>query len=215
MASKRVSQLDTITSLNVDDVFVVNQLGSTKKVPYNTITSSISSTVSQNLTGDFIKRPPSATAQQVLTYDGSTSTWVASGLTKELPSTATAQQILTYDGTTWVASAAPTGGSSGVIIDSTSIATGDTSYLLKLADANKVMLCNNTNPLTASLPANIFTVGTEIIMIQRGGVVTLSAGAGVTFESNGNKFKTNGTSAGVCLINIANNTWFLGGNTAT
>ncbi len=144
MASKKISQLDTITSLTENDVFVVNQLGSTKKVSLSTVTVS-----------------------------------------------------------------------SKAVIDNASIAAGSTSYTLKLSDANRVILCNNTAPLTASIPADIFSVGTEMIMIQRGEVVTLSAGVGVTIESNGNKLKTNGTSAGVCLINIANNTWFLGGNTAT
>ena len=104
--------------------------------------------------------------------------------------------------------------SSGVIVDPTSITSTLTSYIFKVADANEVILCNNTNPLTASVPANAFTVGTEIVLIQRGGVVTLSAGPGVTIESNGNKYKTNGTSAGVCLINIQSNVWFLGGSTA-
>jgi hypothetical protein len=104
--------------------------------------------------------------------------------------------------------------SSGVIVDPTSITSTLTSYIFKAADANEVILCNNTSPLTASVPANTFTVGTEIVLIQRGGVVTLSAGPGVTIESNGNKYKTNGTSAGVCLINIQPNVWFLGGSTA-
>jgi hypothetical protein len=80
MASKKISQLDTITSLTDNDVFVVNQLGSTKKVVLSTVTNSISSTVSQNLSGDYIKKPATASAQQILTYDGTTSTWVASGL---------------------------------------------------------------------------------------------------------------------------------------
>ena len=189
MSSKKISELTITTSLADSDVFVVNHLNSTSKVAYNTIVGGISSTVAQNLTGNFIKAPTSPTAQQVLTYDGGTSTWVAS--------------------------AAPTGGSVGVTIDSTSITNGLTTYLLKLADANKVMLCNNTGPLTVTIPANVFSIGTEIIMIQRAGVVTLAAGAGVTVESNGNKLKTNGTSAGVCLINTQTNTWFLGGNTAT
>lgn len=156
MASKKVSELTTATSLDNNDVFVVNHLGSTNKVTYSTLLSGISSTVVQNLNN-----------------------------------------------------------SAGLTIDSTSITNGLTNYTLKLADANKVLLCNNTNPLTAAIPVNTFNVGTEIILIQRGGVVTLSAGAGVTVESNGNKLKTNGTSAGVCLINTQANVWFLGGNTAT
>jgi len=50
-----------------------------------------------------------ATSGQVLTYNGSTSTWVASAAPKELPSTAINSQVLTYNGSTstWVASAVP------------------------------------------------------------------------------------------------------------
>ena len=58
---------------------------------------------------NFIEKPASASGQQVLTYDGSTSTWVASaapaGGGVALP-TGTNGQALTYDGSTstWVAS---------------------------------------------------------------------------------------------------------------
>jgi hypothetical protein len=47
-----------------------------------------------------------ATNGEVLTYDGSTSTWTASGIPKELPQTASNGDILTYDSSTstWVAS---------------------------------------------------------------------------------------------------------------
>ena len=50
-----------------------------------------------------------ATSGQVLTYNGSTTTWVASAVPKELPQTALSGQVLTYNGstTTWVASAVP------------------------------------------------------------------------------------------------------------
>jgi hypothetical protein len=49
-----------------------------------------------------------ATSGQVLTYNGSTTTWVASAVPKELPQTALSGQVLTYNGSTstWVASAA-------------------------------------------------------------------------------------------------------------
>lgn len=66
----------------------------------------------------FIPKPASASAQQVLTYNGSTATWVASAIpvtggSSSLPS-GTAYQVLTYNGSTatWVASAAPQGGAS-------------------------------------------------------------------------------------------------------
>ena len=98
-------------------------------------------------------------------------------------------------------------------IDITSISSGSTSYTFKIEDANSVLVCNNTSPLTATMPAGIFDNGTEIILIQKSAVVTLRGASGVTVGSNGNKFKTNGVNAGVCLIKIDTNNWVLGGNT--
>jgi hypothetical protein len=50
-----------------------------------------------------------ATGGHVLTYNGSTSTWVASAVPEELPTTALSGQVLSYDGSTstWVASSIP------------------------------------------------------------------------------------------------------------
>lgn len=152
--------------------------------------------------------------QGYLKIDGVTAaTLTTAGISGVLykPATATNGQVLTYNGTSWVAGVVPVSG--GVSIDSSSITAGTTSYLLKLADANKVILCNNTLPLTVSVPFDTFSIGTEIILIQRGGPVTLSAGPGVTIESSGNRLKINGISAGVCLIKISSNNWFLGGDT--
>lgn len=65
----------------------------------------------------FIKQPTVATADQILTYNGSTATWVASGRGSFIPKPTinlTNGYILTYSTATntWVSSAAPTGGTS-------------------------------------------------------------------------------------------------------
>jgi hypothetical protein len=75
---------------------------------WKTVTGSVQSL-------NFIEKPASATGGHVLTYNGSTNTWVASAAPTapsnfiEKPASATGGQVLTYNGTTstWVASAAP------------------------------------------------------------------------------------------------------------
>ena len=101
MANKKISEFPVTTSLAGNDAFLINHLGSTNTVSFSSLSAAI--------TNDSIKLPSGATGGQVLTYNGSTTTWVASAVPKELPSTATTGQVLTYNGstTTWVASAAP------------------------------------------------------------------------------------------------------------
>jgi hypothetical protein len=89
--NKKISEFPIATSLAGGDDFLFNHLGSTATVAFSTVSDTISQTVSSSiinsLTGDtvvqklsanFIKKPASATNGQVLTYNGSTSTWVAS-----------------------------------------------------------------------------------------------------------------------------------------
>lgn len=99
MANKKISQFPVTTSLAGNDAFLINHLGSTSTVAFSSLSSSI--------TNDSIKLPSGATGGQVLTYNGSTTTWVASAVPKELPQTALSGQVLTYNGSTstWVASA--------------------------------------------------------------------------------------------------------------
>lgn len=136
----------------------------------------------------FIPKPSTASNQQVLTYSTSTSTWVASAAPSPTPS-----------------------------INGTSISSVTTSYTLQATDANAVIVMNNTNAVSITVPtfASVaFPKGTEIILIQRGGVATVSPASGVTIISGGNKYKSNGTNSGICLINLDTNLWFMGGDRA-
>lgn len=96
--NKKISEFPVTTSLAGNDAFLINHLGSTSTVSFSSLSSSI--------TNDSIKLPSTATGGQVLTYNGSTTTWVASAVPKELPQTATTGQVLTYNGSTsaWGAS---------------------------------------------------------------------------------------------------------------
>ena len=144
MANKKISEFPNINISDASDIFLIDHLGATATVAMSTVSGTIingldGATAIAKLSGTFIKKPTTATAGQVLTYNGSTSNWVASaasintqtntgassavqtlnfnnglsarvtGTTAEvrLP-TATAGQVLTYNGSTsnWVASAA-------------------------------------------------------------------------------------------------------------
>lgn len=98
MANKKISEFPVTTSLAGDDAFLMNHLGSTSTVAFSSLSAAV--------TNNSIKLPSVATNGQVLTYNGSTTTWVASAVPKELPSTALSGQVLSYDGSTstWIAS---------------------------------------------------------------------------------------------------------------
>jgi hypothetical protein len=87
MANKKISDFPLITAPIPTDIFLIDHLGGTSIMSMGTITNSISTTVINGLSGDtviaklsgsFIKKPTTASAQQVLTYSGTTNTWVAS-----------------------------------------------------------------------------------------------------------------------------------------
>jgi len=89
MPNKKISEFPVTTSLLQDDDFLMNHIGTTSTVSFSTVSNTISSSIIDSLTGDtvvqklstnFIRKPASATGGQVLTYNGTTSTWVASSL---------------------------------------------------------------------------------------------------------------------------------------
>jgi microcystin-dependent protein len=75
---------------------------------------------------NFITKPATATNGQILSYNSSGNTWIASNPPTSLPTTATGGQVLTYNGSTstWVASASPAGArsTSSFTIDGSSLA---------------------------------------------------------------------------------------------
>lgn len=91
-----------------------------------------------------------------------------------------------------------------------------TSYTAVLGDDGKLITCDNGSAIALTIPPNssvAFGIGTQINIMQLGaGVVTITAGAGVTLRSAGTKIKTNGQySVGTC-VKIATDTWVLVGN---
>jgi hypothetical protein len=91
-----------------------------------------------------------------------------------------------------------------------------TSYTTVLADDGKLITCDNGSAITLTIPPNgtvAYGIGTQLNIMQLGaGVVTITAGAGVTLRSNGSKLKTNGQYAVATCCKIATDTWVVIGN---
>jgi hypothetical protein len=93
-----------------------------------------------------------------------------------------------------------------------------TTYTTVLADDGKLVTCDNASPIALTIPPDssvAFGIGTQINIMQLGaGVVTITAGAGVTLNSAGSKLKTNGQYAVATCCKIATDTWVVVGNLA-
>jgi len=91
-----------------------------------------------------------------------------------------------------------------------------TTYTAALSDDGKLITCDNGSGIALTIPPNgtvAFGIGTQLNIMQLGaGVVTITAGAGVTLRSNGTKLKTNGQYAVATCCKIASDTWVVIGN---
>jgi hypothetical protein len=91
-----------------------------------------------------------------------------------------------------------------------------TTYTVVLGDDGDLVTCDNASPIALTIPPNssvAFGIGTQINIMQLGaGVVTVTAGAGVTLRSNGSKLKTNGQYSVATCCKIATDTWVVIGN---
>jgi hypothetical protein len=75
------------------------------------------------------------------------------------------------------------------------------SYTLVLGDADKLVEMNVATANDLTVPASVFSAGTQILLAQYGaGQTTIVAGAGVTIRSNGAKLKLNVQYSGATLI---------------
>ena len=92
-----------------------------------------------------------------------------------------------------------------------------TTYTTVLADDGKLITCDNGSPIALTIPPNssvAYGIGTQINIMQLGaGTVTITAGAGVTLRSAGNKLKTDAQYAvATCVKIVAPDTWVVVGN---
>lgn len=82
----------------------------------------------------------------------------------------------------------------------TSTQTG-TTYTLVVGDVGEYVTLNNAASITLTVPANVFSAGDTVNLIQLGaGQVTVSAGAGMTVNSQGTKLKLTGQYAAATLL---------------
>jgi hypothetical protein len=92
------------------------------------------------------------------------------------------------------------------------IADTSTSRIFTNTDNGKCITFSNTSPITASLPAGL-PIGFNVMLIQiNTGQVYLSAGTGVTINSDGGKRKIASQHSAASLISYAANTFNLAGN---
>jgi hypothetical protein len=72
MANKKISEFPNVVSSRDDDIILMDQLGATKTITYGTLKN--------NIAGNKITAPTPATDGQVLTYQDSTTSWIASSI---------------------------------------------------------------------------------------------------------------------------------------
>ena len=93
-----------------------------------------------------------------------------------------------------------------------------TTYTTVLADDGKLVTCDNASPIALTIPpasSVAYGIGTQINIMQLGaGQVTITAGAGVTLRSSGNKLKTKDQYSVATCAKIATDTWVVVGNLA-
>jgi len=91
-----------------------------------------------------------------------------------------------------------------------------TTYTTVLADDGKLITCSNAAAIALTIPPNssvAYGIGTQINIAQLGaGTVTITAGAGVTLNSDGAKLKLNAQYAVATCVKTDTNTWFVVGN---
>lgn len=96
------------------------------------------------------------------------------------------------------------------------LTTKTTSFTLDLTMLNNPVICNSGSAIVVTIPPNAtvaFPVNTQIVFMRRGaGSVTFSPGVGVTLLSPGSAVAISDQNGLAGLIQIAANTWALGGN---
>lgn len=87
------------------------------------------------------------------------------------------------------------------------------SYTLVAGDADKLVEMNVATANNLTVPASVFSAGTQILLAQYGaGQTTIVAGSGVTIRSNGGKLKLNVQYSGATLIFLSATECYLFGD---
>lgn len=87
-----------------------------------------------------------------------------------------------------------------------------TTYLLTTGDNGRAITLNNASPITVAIPSGL-PVGYNVVLVQIGtGQVSLSAGVGVTVNSDGGKTKIASQYSSASLLSYASNIFNFSGN---
>jgi hypothetical protein len=87
-----------------------------------------------------------------------------------------------------------------------------TNRTLTASDAGKVIWCINTVPITLTIPATGFAVGTNIDIVRGSAVVAIVGAAGVSvFGTPGLNLRAQYSSAN--LLQLASQSWLFAGDT--
>ena len=87
------------------------------------------------------------------------------------------------------------------------------SYTLVLSDADKLVEMNVGSANNLTVPASVFSAGTQILLAQYGaGQTTVVAGSGMTIRSNGGKLKLNVQYSGATLVFLSGTEAYLFGD---
>lgn len=87
------------------------------------------------------------------------------------------------------------------------------SYTLVLSDADKLVEMNVATANNLTVPASVFSAGTQILLAQYGaGQTTVVAGSGMTIRSNGGKLKLNVQYSGATLVFLSGTEAYLFGD---
>jgi hypothetical protein len=90
------------------------------------------------------------------------------------------------------------------------------SYTLVIGDADELIEMNVATANNLTVPASVFSAGTQIILSQYGaGQTTIVAGAGMTIRSSGGKLKLTGQYSGATLIFLSGTEAYLFGDIAS
>ena len=123
--------------------------------------------------------------------------------------TADTDTLWWYDGISWKLASATTNA-----LNVRTIAGSD-SYTFVINDAGKFIQITFATAITLTVPPNAdvaFPIGTQINIMQLGAGQITIGGAGVTFQSSGNKLKTTDQYSVATLIKTDTDTWVAVGN---
>lgn len=111
----------------------------------------------------------------------------------------------------------PSSAEDNMLVNSTlSLFTKTANHTLEKVDAGKVLIFNNEDPLTVTIPLNSsvdFPIGTQIAFLRNGtGTVTFAAPSGVDIRSLDDAVEIAGQYASAVLLQIAVDEWQLIGS---